>query len=125
LNDEISQHLEALIIDDEEDICYLLGSLLNKRHIRSKYVNTLRDAANILELNDPEIIFLDNHLPDGMGLNFIGYIKRFHPLTKIVMITAYDTVSDKQKAFKEGVDYFMGKPFSKEKVNTIMENLGH
>ena len=125
MNNDISQHLEALIIDDEEDICYLLGSLLNKRHIRSKYVNTLRDAANILELNDPEIIFLDNHLPDGMGVNFIGYIKRFHPLTKIVMITAYDTVSDKQKAFKEGVDYFMGKPFSKEKVITIMENLGH
>lgn len=125
MNKEISQNLEALIIDDEEDICYLLGSLLNKRHIQSKYVNTLRDAANILELNDPEIIFLDNHLPDGMGINFVGFIKRFHPLTKIILITAFDTLSDKQKAFKEGVDYFIGKPFSKEKVNDIMENLGH
>ena len=125
LSNEILQHLEALIIDDEKDICYLLGSLLKKRNISSKFVNTLRDAANLLELNDPEVIFLDNHLPDGMGLNFIGYIKRFHPLTKIVMITAYDTIMDKQRAFKEGVDYFMGKPFSKEKVNTLMENLGH
>lgn len=118
-------NLEALIIDDETDICFLLGSVLKTRHIESKYVNTLRAAANILEINNPEIIFLDNHLPDGLGINFIQFIKRFHPRTKIVMITAHDTMSDKQKAFKEGVDYFLGKPFSKETVNIVMEQLSH
>ena len=116
-------NLQALIIDDETDICYLLGSVLKKRDIESKYVNSLRDAANILESNDPEVIFLDNHLPDGLGVNFIAYIKRFHPSTKIVMITAHDTIVDKQKAFREGVDFFIGKPFSKEAVNNIMEHL--
>ncbi len=125
MNNQISQNIAALIIDDEIDICYLLGSLLNKRQVKTEYVNTLKDAANVLKVNNPEIIFLDNHLPDGMGINFVGYIKKFYPLTKIVMITAFDTVSDKQKAFKEGVDYFIGKPFSKEKVNAVMENLGH
>ncbi|MBC7628495.1 response regulator [Ferruginibacter sp.] len=125
MNTPESQHLEVLIIDDETDICYLLGSLLRKKQIQSKFVNTLKDAANILELNEPEIIFLDNHLPDGLGVNFISYIKRFHPLSKIVMITAHDNLADKQKAFKEGVDYFIGKPFSKETVNIIMENLIH
>ena len=125
MNTPESQHLEVLIIDDETDICYLLGSLLRKKKIESKFVNTLKDAANILELNEPEIIFLDNHLPDGLGVNFISYIKRFHPLSKIVMITAHDNLADKQKAIKEGVDYFIGKPFSKETVNIIMENLIH
>ncbi|WP_301923549.1 response regulator [Ferruginibacter sp.] len=125
MNTPESQHLEVLIIDDETDICYLLGSLLRKKQIQSKFVNTLKDAANILELNEPEIIFLDNHLPDGLGVNFISYIKRFHPLSKIVMITAHDNLADKQKAIKEGVDYFIGKPFSKETVNIIMENLIH
>lgn len=120
-----SKNLQVLIIDDETDICYLLGSLLRKRHIQSKYVNTLKDAANMLETTDPEIIFLDNHLPDGLGVNFIGYIKRFHPVTKIIMITAHDTVTDAKKAYKEGVDYFIGKPFSKESINTIMEKLVH
>lgn len=123
-NKEIN-HLDALIIDDEQDICYLLGSVLKTRNIGSKFVNSLKDAANILEDNEPEVIFLDNHLPDGLGVNFIGFIKRFHPLTKIVMITAHDTIGDKVKAFKEGVDYFIGKPFSKESVNLVMEKLAH
>ena len=127
LSNEILQHLEALIIDDEKDICFLHGSLLKKRNIRSKFVNTLRDAANLLELNEPEVIFLDNHLPDGMGLNFIGYIKRFHPLTKIVMITAYDTIMDKQRAFKEGVDYAVHANFLVEirNLKTIRNSLAH
>lgn len=123
LNKQVSQNLDALIIDDETDICYLLGNVLKKRDIQSKFVNTLREAANILESNDPEIIFLDNHLPDGLGVNFIGFIKRFHPKTKIIMITAHDTIVDKQKAMNEGVDFFIGKPFTKETVNIIMENM--
>jgi two-component system OmpR family response regulator len=107
------------------DICYLLGSLLRKKQLQSKYVNSLKDAASILENNEPEIIFLDNHLPDGLGVNFISYIKRFHPLSKIIMITAHDTIADKQNAFKEGVDYFLSKPFSKETINSIMETMAH
>lgn len=119
------EQLDVLIIDDEEDICYLLGSVLRKKHIQSKYVNSLKDAASILENNEPEVIFLDNHLPDGLGLNFIGYIKRFHPLSKIIMITAHDTLAEQKRAFKEGVDYFITKPFSKETVNNIMDTLVH
>ena len=125
MNKQVSQNLDALIIDDETDICYLLGNVLKKRDIQSKFVNTLKEAANILESNDPEIIFLDNHLPDGLGVNFIGFIKRFHPKTKIIMITAHDTIVDKQKAINEGVDFFIGKPFTKETVNNIMENMAH
>ena len=125
MNTVIKHKIEALIIDDETDICYLLGSLLKKKDIDASYVNTLRDAANILESTDPQIIFLDNHLPDGLGVNFIGFIKRFHPLTKIIMITAHDTATDVKKAYKEGVDYFIGKPFSKESINNVVENLVH
>lgn len=118
-------HIDVLIIDDEQDICFLLGSVLKNRNIVSKYVNSLKDAANILEQNEPEVIFLDNHLPDGLGVNFISFIKRFHPLSKIIMITAHDTITDKLKAYKEGVDFFIGKPFSRESVNSVMEKIAH
>ena len=120
-----ADYMEVLIIDDERDICFLLSSLLKKKKIESRVVNSLRDAASMLENNDPEIIFLDNHLPDGLGVNFVSYIKRFHPKAKIIMITAHDTAADKKKAFKEGVDYFISKPFSKDTVNNLVETLAH
>ncbi len=115
--------LKALIIDDETDICYLLSALLKQRNLDTEYVNTLSDAAIALKKETPEFIFLDNHLPDGMGMNFIEYIKQHYPQIKIVMITAHDTPADRQKALTEGADSFIGKPFTRDTIYQTLDRL--
>ena len=115
--------LKVLIIDDETDICYLLSTLLKQKKFDTDYVNTLTDAAISLKKDTPGIIFLDNHLPDGLGMNFIEYIKNHYPSVKIVMITAHDTAADRQKAIKEGADYFIGKPFTRDTIYKTVEEL--
>ena len=115
--------LKVLIIDDEADICYLLSTLLKQKNLEAEYVNTLTDAALALKKMIPEIVFLDNHLPDGLGMNFIEYIKNHYPNIKIVMITAHDTVADRQKALDEGVDYFISKPFTRDMIYKTVEEL--
>ena len=115
--------LKALIIDDETDICYLLSTLLKQKNLQAEYVNTLSDAAVALKKETPEIIFLDNHLPDGLGMNFIEYIKLHYPSCKIIMITAHDTDADRQKALKEGADYFIGKPFTRDIVYKAVDQV--
>ena len=115
--------LEALIIDDEKDICYLLGTLLKRKHLDIAYVNTLWEAENILKTTHPDIVFLDNHLPDGLGVNFITRIKELHPKTKVVMITAHDNAEDRKNALSRGADYFIGKPFNRDLINKSVERL--
>ena len=115
--------MKALIIDDEIDICYLLSGILKQKNCQTNYVNNLADATLELKNYSPLIVFLDNHLPDGLGIDFVDYIKRNHPNTKIVMITAYDTIEDRQQAISKGVDIFIGKPFTKEAINIAMETL--
>jgi CheY-like chemotaxis protein len=108
--------LKTLIIDDEIDICYLLSGILKQKGCLTNYVNNLADAVVALKNADPAVVFLDNHLPDGLGVDFAAEIKKNYPTTKIVMITAYDTIEDRQQAFKKGVDLFIPKPFSKEAI---------
>ncbi len=120
INEDI---LKVLIIDDEADICYLLSTLLKQKNLDADYVNTLTDAAVALKNTTPEIIFLDNHLPDGLGMNFIEYIKSHYPAIKIVMITAHDTAADRQKALSEGADYFISKPFTRDMIYKTVEQL--
>ena len=120
LNDDI---LKVLIIDDETDICYLLSTLLKQKNLETEYVNTLSDATLALRKETPEIIFLDNHLPDGLGMNYIEYIKNNYPSSKIVMITAHDTAADRSKALSEGADYFISKPFTREVIYRTVEQL--
>jgi two-component system, OmpR family, response regulator len=114
--------MKALIIDDEIDICYLLGGLLRNKNMNTNFANSIREAMMVLEELNPEIIFLDNHLPDGKGVDFIQYIKKHHPAAKLVMITAYDTAADRKNAFSKGVDYFVAKPFSSEKIYQTLEH---
>lgn len=120
LKDDI---LKVLIIDDETDICYLLSTLLKQKNLETEYVNTLTNAALALKNEIPEIIFLDNHLPDGQGMNFISFIKSNYPSVKIVMITAHDTAADRILALKRGADYFIGKPFTRDIIYKTVEKI--
>jgi two-component system, OmpR family, response regulator len=115
--------LNALIIDDEPDICFLLSMILRQKNFHTQYVNKLSEANKALESVSPSIIFLDNHLPDGLGIDFIKHIKTNHPAAKIVMITAHDTPLDRQQALQKGVDLFLGKPFTKEAINSAVNKL--
>jgi two-component system OmpR family response regulator len=112
---QFQSSLKALIIDDESDICYLLGNILRQRNYHTTYAGSLTEAGKLLEShNDFAIVFLDNHLPDGFGISFIDRVKEKNPLAQLVMITAHDAVSDKEKAVRNGADFFIGKPFTRE-----------
>jgi two-component SAPR family response regulator len=119
----MEEGVKALIVDDEQDVCFLLSSILKNKRLQTNCVNSIGEAKKILVKENPSIIFLDNHLPDGFGINFIEEIKKLRPAVKIVMITAHDTKSDKDKAYLHGVDFFIGKPFTRDKVFNVIETL--
>ena len=115
--------MEALIVEDEIDICFLLTGILRKKNLQTSFVNNIHEARNALAVTHPSILFLDNNLPDGYGVDFIRYIKKDHPLTRIVMITADDTLANKNKALKAGADFFIGKPFTRETINKTIDTM--
>ena len=120
---ECTTKLYALIIDDEIDICYLLKNILQHQNLTAEYVTSLGAAEKILQESEPPVIFLDNHLSDGLGINHIRKMKKEHPASKVVMITAHDNPSDREKAFQEGADYFISKPFSRNTILKTIENI--
>lgn len=112
-----------MIVDDEIDICYLLSGILRQKHFKTSYVNSLADAQSLLKKEMPLIVFLDNNLPDGKGVDFISKLKSLSPATKVVMITAFDTYSDRNKAYEAGADFFIGKPFTRDMIDKTVERL--
>ena len=113
----------ALVVDDEVDICYLLKGILRYSRIDADCVTSLADADRALSNYSPSIVFLDNHLGDGLGVNYIRVIKERSPEVKVVMITAHDNQTDRDKAVREGVDCFIGKPFTKDVIAKAIESL--
>ena len=121
LGNEVKNTPQALIIDDETDICYLLKGILRHKNIDAAYVSTLAEGKQYLSNHDPSLIFIDNHLPDGYGVEQVRQLKSDYPDCKIIMITAHDTSSDREHAYDEGVDYFIGKPFTRDIIFKTVE----
>lgn len=115
--------MNVMIVDDENDICFLLSIILIQKNMNPSYVNTLEEAKKTIDGVNPSILFLDNRLPDGYGLDYLLEVKRNHPLTKIVMITAHNSHQDQQCALQRGADYFISKPFSSETIKNTLDLL--
>lgn len=112
--------IKALIIEDEQDLCYLLKLVLKQNNLQSSCVYSITEAKENIQKINPSIIFLDNHLPDGYGSDFIATVKKLSPAAKIIIITAYDSPSDIDIAFSRGADYFISKPFNAQNVKNAI-----
>ncbi len=66
---------KVLIIEDEGDLCLLLNLLLDEKNMEVDHVPSLAKAGEYLLQAEPAIVLLDNRLPDGFGIDFIGSIK--------------------------------------------------
>ena len=107
---------KILIVDDEGDICFLLKNALKGTHYNIDHVNTLSQADIFLKEELPSLLFLDNRLPDGWGINSIKNIKSSYPDMRIIIITADTSAADKRRALENGADLFIPKPFTKQQI---------
>ncbi|MBU1809167.1 MAG: response regulator [Candidatus Omnitrophica bacterium] len=109
-----------LIIDDEKDLCLLLGDALRIHGYNVKSVNTKRDAMDSLRMQAPDMVFCDLKLPDGDGMAILTKIRAISPRTIVSMITAYGSKETRDEAKRLGAYGFIDKPFSEE---DILENI--
>ncbi len=117
----VQKNKKILIVDDESDICYFLRRNFSQRGFSTAISHSLADAEQELEANRPSIMLLDNHLPDGKGVDFANKISNKYPEVTIIMITAYDTQLDRVKAFGNGISFFLPKPFSMKGINEVVD----
>lgn len=80
---------KILIIDDEKDFCLLLSSYFTKNNYDVYISYSLADGMKRLEILGPDIVFLDNNLPDGLGWEKIEYILEHYQGIRLNLISAY------------------------------------
>ena len=106
---------KVLIVEDEGEMCLLLNILLNGEEMELEHVKTLEKACERLESVTPDVVILDNKLPDGYGIDLITYLKKNRPSTRIIMISGFDGAA-KDVALEAGADHYLEKPFTKEQL---------
>jgi DNA-binding response OmpR family regulator len=114
--------IRILVVEDEGDICLLLELLLVDRRTVVDHVHNLRDAKEFLKQEQPTLVLLDNRLPDGLGIDFIGFLKEEYPQIKIIMITGVDGIAE-DAVLATGADRFISKPFTQSKLQESIDHV--
>lgn len=115
--------VRSLIIDDETDICALLGYILSNRNIQNECANNIRESKLKLGQSDFDFVFLDNYLPDGIGIEFVPYLRAVFPMLRIIMITSLPESLTKERLNHNGVDLLLPKPLQTNLINDAIDHL--
>ncbi len=113
---------KILVIDDEKDFCELIRKMLIRDNYLVDCAFSLQEAADKLQQH-PNIVLLDNNLPDGLGIDYL----MMHPTDfldcAIIMITADPTDRLRRNAAAEGVVDIIEKPFSVSRIKETLKRV--
>jgi two-component system, OmpR family, response regulator len=115
---------KVLIVEDEADMCLLLNIILSGKKVELDHVKNLSAAESYLKTDAPAVIILDNRLPDGLGIDYIPFLKKNYPEVKIIMISGMDKTA-RDVAIDNGADIFLNKPFSRQELYDSIDELVH
>ena len=111
----------ALIIDDEADILELLGMTLEQLEVTPVPAGTMAEARSVLESDEPvHLCLTDMRLPDGDGLDLVGWIQQRRPEIPVAVITAHGHVEAAVTALKAGAFDFLSKPLDLEQLRSLV-----
>ena len=100
---------KVLIVEDEPPISNLIRLSLTKNGYACKCVFDGMEAADFLEKERTDLIFLDVMLPKLDGFELMEYIR---PLNiPVIFLTAKNAVDDRVKGLRMGAEDYIVKPF--------------
>lgn len=85
----MTERRKVLIVDDEIDLCLLLKGYFQKKGYDVFIAHTLKDGIEQARKANPDLLFLDNNLPDGFGWSQVPFFAQHFPQLVINLISAY------------------------------------
>ncbi len=111
----------ALVVDDEVDLCRLMQITLTKMGIKCDVAYTLAQAQLFWGKNQYDFCLTDLTLPDGSGLELVRQISN-SSTTPVAVITAFGSMDLAIEALKLGAFDFVNKPLELPRLRQLVEN---
>jgi two-component system response regulator PilR (NtrC family) len=115
----------VLVVDDEEVMRDILGSLLTKEGYRVKLAASGEEGLEVGRAEPVDVAIVDVMLPDMSGIEVLDGLKRADPEMVVVMITAFASVETAITAMKMGAFDYITKPFKNDEVLVVVSNGAH
>lgn len=102
----------VLVVEDNRDLASNIIDFLALDGIECDYSERGKHAIQLIKENRYDAVVLDINLPDTNGFDVCKKIRETHSTIPILMLTARDSLPDKQQGFDAGTDDYLVKPFA-------------
>lgn len=106
---------KILIVDDDRNICELIGLYLQKEGYDVVFAYNGINAVDIFKIQTPSLVVLDIMLPGIDGWQVCREIRKVSSIP-IIMLTAKGETFDKVLGLELGADDYMVKPFEPKEL---------
>lgn len=116
--------MRILVVEDEEKIAILISRALQKA---GHSVETRSDGALALSAimgNHFDLVLLDVNLPVMDGFTVLQKMREARNHTRVLLLTARDSISDRVSGLRAGADDYLTKPFAMEELMARIDVIG-
>ena len=112
--------IKVLVLDDEKGLCEDMKEFFTYRGYKVFAATSGEQAISIIKKEDLDILVLDIKMKGVDGLKVLKQAKEKNPKVKAIMITALIGEESKRQALELGANEYITKPFSYEKLETLI-----
>jgi CheY-like chemotaxis protein len=103
--------LNVLVIDDNEDMCKVISSILQVKGCETKAVRTCEEAIQVIKTMRPDMVSCDIRLNEKLsGLDFARIVRGDKETAHLFLIAVSAYCEEKEEALQAGFDMFLPKP---------------
>jgi two-component system, OmpR family, copper resistance phosphate regulon response regulator CusR len=104
--------MRLLIVEDEQKVAMALREGLEGEGYEVTIASTGAEAFSRVNSDTFEIVLLDLTLPERDGLEILAAVRQRRLETRVLILTARDTLDDRVKGLDSGADDYLVKPFA-------------
>ena len=118
-NDDSRQlNLRVLVVEDDEDAATTLSTLLVYRGCEVRIAHSVREALDLFQSWNPDVMLCDIGLPDGDGCALLRQVRELMPdrIVPAIALSAFAREEDRKRAASVGFEHYVTKPFEVEQL---------
>lgn len=116
--------MRILVADDETALADLIATGLTRQGMAVDVAYRGDDADELLAVNDYDVVVLDRDLPGVHGDEVARRVASRGSVTRVLMLTAATTLSDRVHGLELGADDYLTKPFEYPELVARVRALG-
>lgn len=113
--------LKILLVDDDQWVREELDEFLSDEGYQMFQAGLPSEALRLLTKHEPDIVILDQRLPEMDGIQVLKRIKATAPDTETIMITGHGNMENVIQAMRLGASDYLTKPFRLAEVQAAIE----